>query len=156
MTSPAYDLLIEPCSSLAELGEVRAHLKKKQERGFLVDIFEKRDKQLFPRDLLVAFVPTRRSGRAKVDGDGDCRGGRRAVGILRRTLKFDKVQRCSSLYIDFVWVMKEARGLHIGRKLLNAGIQLGPFSPHTTPPWLCMLSKVPSSLGLPRLCTTLL
>ena len=112
---------------------MRAHLRKKQERGFLADVFDRRDKQLYPRDLLVAFVPTRRSGRAKAAVDASGHGGRRAVGILRRTLKFDKVHCCSSLYIDFVWVMKEARGLQIGRKLLNAGVRLGqPVDTHAT------------------------
>ena len=125
------EVIIEACSSLAELDEVRGQLRKLRgerafDREYMSNLFEKRDKQLFPRDLLAAFLPTRRS-RAQTakgrGGDGSALG-RRAVGILRRSLRMDK-RRHTSLYIDFVWVAKEARGLHIGRRLLTAGIRLG-------------------------------
>mmetsp|Transcript_14206 Transcript_14206/g.23638 ORF Transcript_14206/g.23638 Transcript_14206/m.23638 type:complete len:333 (+) Transcript_14206:47-1045(+) len=125
----ACEAVIEPCSSLDELGDLRGQIKKLRnernfDRDFLRAIFEKRDKQLHPRDLLAAFLPTRRSARtcaAKAPGST----GRRAVGILRRSLRVDKAHSCSLLHIDFVFVTTQARGMHIGRKLLNAGIRLG-------------------------------
>jgi ribosomal protein S18 acetylase RimI-like enzyme len=124
----ACEVTIEPCSSLEELGEVRGALRKLRDertfdRDFLAKVFDKRDKQLFPRDLLAAFVPTRRSARnnaAKKAGSD-----RRAVGILRRTLKVDNKRCSSTIYIDLVYVSKEARGLRIGRSLLNAGLRIG-------------------------------
>ena len=66
-----------------------------------------RDKQLFPRDLLVAYVPTRR-------------GGLRAAGILKRSLKFD-ARRGSHICIDFVWVLSDFRRQGVGRRLLMDG-----------------------------------
>lgn len=123
----ADDVVIEACTSLNELADVRGQLRKLRnersfDRAFLDALFDKRDKQLVPRDLLAAYLPTRRSGRTPEAGDVF---RRRAVGILRRSLKFDRARHCSSLYIDFVWVTKEARGLQIGRRLLAAGIRLG-------------------------------
>ena len=116
---------IEPCVSLDELSAIRGQLKKLREernfeRDFMRNVFDKRDKQLFPRDLLAAFVPTRRSARGSAKTGA---AGRRAVGILRRTLKVDKGR--SSLHIDFVFVAREARGMQIGRRLLIAGLRFG-------------------------------
>lgn len=126
--SDSHEVVIEPCATLDELGDLRGQIKKLRnertfDREFLRALFEKRDKQLLPRDLLAAFLPTRRSARTSAAASGGV--ARRAVGILRRTLKVDSKRRSSSLHIDFVFVSKEARGLHIGRKLLNAGIRLG-------------------------------
>ena len=89
------EVVIEPCHTLEELSEVRGQLKKMRnersfDRDFLNALFDKRDKQLYPRDLLAAFVPTRRSGRANAS---TAASGRRAVGILRRSLKVDKSRR---------------------------------------------------------------
>ena len=96
---------VEPVRSIEELAEVRTRLRKlNHDRNFLDWMFHTRDKQLFPRDLLVACVPTRRCAKS---------GGRRPVGILRRTLKYDKKRNRSSIYIDFVWVMEEQRGRQV-------------------------------------------
>eukprot|EP00965_Chrysotila_dentata_P037360 1242930-Pleurochrysis_carterae.AAC.1 len=116
------------------LGEIKGRLRKlKHNKGFLQSIFEERDKQLFPRDLLVAWVPTRKASKVQSgsmdvtvpDASGAAQAGRRAVGILRRSLRFDKASNRASLYIDFVWVMPEMRGMQIGKKLLLQGILLG-------------------------------
>ena len=128
-TPSAICAVIEPCSSLDELVALRGQIKKLRnersfDKDFLRGIFEKRDKQLLPRDLLAAFLPTRRSTRTGAAAAASGAVARRAVGILRRSLKVDKRGRCS-LFIDFVFVSQEARGLHIGRALLNAGIRLG-------------------------------
>ena len=58
------DLAIDPCRSLESLAEVRGALKKlKHDSHFMAKIFEHRCKQLYPRDLLVATVQTRKGGR---------------------------------------------------------------------------------------------
>ena len=80
-------MLIEPCANGAELCEIIGELRKrKHEKEFITKILEKRDKQLFPRDLFVAYVPTKR-------------GGLRAAGLLKRSLKFD-ARRGSHLCIS--------------------------------------------------------
>ena len=99
MASADDQVVIEPCASLNELYDVRGQLRKLRnersfDRAFLDALFDKRDKQLFPRDLLAAFLPTRRSGRNPQASDA-CR--RRAVGILRRSLKFDRARRRDSV-----------------------------------------------------------
>jgi ribosomal protein S18 acetylase RimI-like enzyme len=103
---------IEPCANGAELCEIIGELRKrKHEKEFIAKIIEKRDKQLFPRDLLVAYVPTKR-------------GALRAAGLLKRSLKFDE-RRGSHLCIDFVWVLSDFRRLGIGRRLLMEGLLAG-------------------------------
>ena len=63
-------VIIEPCANGAELCEIIGELRKRgHEKEFITKILEKRDKQLFPRDLFVAYVPTKR-------------GGLRAAGLL--------------------------------------------------------------------------
>lgn len=128
------ELKVEPAQSLDELGEVRGRLKKlKHSPGFLASVFDERDKQLCPRDLLVAWVPSRgkRAKRAAAEGNvspdvaAKRVAGRRILGLLRRSLKFDKEQGKASLYIDFIWVMPEMRGRQVGRQLLLHGLQLG-------------------------------
>ena len=105
-------MLIEPCANGAELCEIIGELRKrKHEKEFITKILEKRDKQLFPRDLFVAYVPTKR-------------GGLRAAGLLKRSLKFD-ARRGSHLCIDFVWVLSDFRRLGIGRRLLMEGLVAG-------------------------------
>ena len=76
---------------MAPAMQVRAALKKKYEsKRFLASVFDERDKQLFPRDLLVGSVPSRR-------------GGRRAVGVLRRSFRFrGKLMACPSEAAWFV------------------------------------------------------
>ena len=97
-------MLIEPCANGAELCEIIGELRKrKHEKEFITKILEKRDKQLFPRDLFVAYVPTKR-------------GGLRAAGLLKRSLKFD-ARRGSHLCIDFVWVLSDFRRLGIGNSV---------------------------------------
>ena len=80
-------------------------------KEFLASIFDVRCKSMFPRDLVVAYVPTKKS--------------RRAVGFVRRTQKFDKTQNRATIYIDFLWVLPEYRGTGIGRTLLLAGLACG-------------------------------
>ena len=88
--------VIEACASTKSLSEIVGVLRKREyKREFLSGIFEQRDKQLFPRDLLVASVRTRR-------------GGLRAAGLLKRSLKFD-AERGSHVCIDFVWVHSDYR-----------------------------------------------
>ena len=66
------DLTIEPCADLTPLADVRGALKKlKHEKSFLCKVFEARDKQLFPKDILVAYIPSKK-------------GKPRAIGVLRR------------------------------------------------------------------------
>ena len=55
--------VIEPVADLEPLHEVRGILRKKFDKKFIDELFDKRDKQLFPRDLLAAYLPTRRSRR---------------------------------------------------------------------------------------------
>ncbi|KAL1499593.1 hypothetical protein AB1Y20_011792 [Prymnesium parvum] len=114
--TPVDGLVIEPAASTESLCEVIGQLRKlKHSKGFLEGIFVHRDKQLFPRDLLVAYAPSKsRKG-----------SGRRAVGILRRSLKYDKEKQRTSIYIDFVWVMPECRGQRAGKRLLLEGIVVG-------------------------------
>ena len=105
-------MVIEPCANGAELCEIIGELRKrKHEKEFITKILEKRDKQLFPRDLFVAYVPTKR-------------GGLHAAGLLKRSLKFD-ARRGSHLCIDFVWVLSDFRRLGIGRRLLMQGLLAG-------------------------------
>jgi GNAT superfamily N-acetyltransferase len=102
-----------PCESVEVLSEIRGRLlKMDHSRGFLASLFDQRDKQLYPRDLLVAWATSKR-------------GKLRAVGIIRRSLKFEKHLNCTSLYIEFVWVFPEYRGQHLGRILLHAGLLIG-------------------------------
>ena len=104
---------IRPCGSADELGDVRGQLRKREhQRGFINSILDVRDRQLYPRDLLVAWVPARR-------------GGQRPAGVVRRSLKFDKAAGRSSLHVDFVWVAPEFRGQQIGRALLVESLQFG-------------------------------
>lgn len=106
-------LSIQPCASLEPLAEVRGALRKlKHDKGFMSKIFESRDKQLFPRDILVATVPTKR-------------GGERPIGLIRRSFCFNKAENCRALYIDFVWVMPEFRGCGVARGLLSEGVLVG-------------------------------
>merc|ERR1712087_733016 len=51
--------------------------------------------------------------------------GRRVVGMLRRSMRFDKEAGRASLYIDFIWVVPEMRGRQIGRQLLLEGLLVG-------------------------------
>jgi hypothetical protein len=68
---------IGPSASIEELGDVLGALRKlKHDRNFIAKIFESRDKQLFPRDLLVATVPTRKGGRRPVGERGSARASR--------------------------------------------------------------------------------
>jgi GNAT superfamily N-acetyltransferase len=111
-SSSSDGLVIEACANGAELCEIIGELRKrKHEKEFITKIFEKRDKQLFPRDLLVACMPTKR-------------GGLRAAGLLKRSLKFD-ARRGSHICIDFVWVLSDFRRLGIGRRLLMDGLSTG-------------------------------
>ena len=104
---------IGPSASIEELGDVLGALRKlKHDRNFIAKIFESRDKQLFPRDLLVATVPTRK-------------GGRRPVGVIRRTLRFNQKKRTTDLSIDFVWVMPDYRSCGMGRQLMGAALVSG-------------------------------
>jgi len=104
---------IRPCGSADELGDVRGQLRKREhQRGFINSILDMRDRQLYPRDLLVAWVPARR-------------GGQRPAGVVRRSLKFDKAAGRSSLHVDFVWVAPEFRGQQIGRALLVESLLFG-------------------------------
>lgn len=101
--------------SLEPLAEIRGALKKlKHTPGFLSKIFDNRCKQLYPRDLLVAYVPSKRNPAKS-----------RAVGVLRRSFSYDKAKGCSTLTIDFVWVMPEARSCGCGRGLMAAGLVAG-------------------------------
>ena len=77
-------------------------------------IFEHRCKQLYPRDILVAYVPSKKNPNKG-----------RAVGVLRRSFTFDKIKGCSTLTIDFVWVMPDVRGCGCGRALMAAGLVAG-------------------------------
>jgi len=107
------NLAISPCASLEPLAEVRGALKKlKHDKNFLAKIFDTRDKQLFPRDIMVATVPTKK-------------GGDRPIALLRRSFCFDKVKNCRALSIDFVWVMPAFRSCGIGRLLLQEGLMVG-------------------------------
>ena len=101
---------IGPSASIEELGDVLGALRKlKHDRNFIAKIFESRDKQLFPRDLLVATVPTRK-------------GGRRPVGVIRRTLRFNQKKRTTDLSIDFVWVMPEKTEMILVAELAEAAV----------------------------------
>merc|ERR1712224_282064 len=82
----------------------------------MAKIFEQRCKQLYPRDLLMSTVPTKK-------------GGRRPVGILRRSQRFEKEKNCSSLSIDFVWVLPEFRSCGLGRQLMGVGLVAGKPKP---------------------------
>ena len=110
------EVSIDTATSVEPLSEIIGRLRKlKHSKKFLDSIFSSRDKQLYPRDLLVASVPSKSKKGT----------GQRAIGILRRSLRYDKEKNCSSVYIDFVWVMPEFRGMQIGKKLLLAGIVVG-------------------------------
>ena len=65
------------------------------------------------RDLLVAYLPAKKAGKL------------RAVGLLRRSLVFDKEKNSKALSIDFVWVMPEVRACGCGRQLMAAGLTCG-------------------------------
>ena len=107
-------LTIEPCESLEPLADIRGALKKlKHDKNFLHKIFERRDREIFPRDLLVAYLPAKKAGKL------------RAVGLLRRSLVFDKEKNSKALSIDFVWVMPEVRACGCGRQLMAAGLTCG-------------------------------
>ena len=115
-SSSSDGLFIEACANGTDLCEIIGELRKrKHEKEFLTKIFEKRDKQLSPRDLLVAYVPTKR-------------GGLRAAGLLKRSLKFD-ARRGSHICIDFVWVLSDFRRHGIGRRLLMDGLLAGRPKP---------------------------
>lgn len=130
----ALQLVVEPADGLDVLGEVRGRLKKlKHSPAFLASVFDERDKQLSPRDLLIAWVPSKsRRAKQQAAAGGVVGGakqqvvaGRRVVGMLRRSMRFDKEQGRASLYIDFIWVVPECRGMQIGRQLLLHGLLLG-------------------------------
>ena len=108
------ELAVEPCETIEPLADIRGSLKKlKHDSNFLFKIFENRDRQLYPRDLLVASVPSRKKGK------------RRPIGILRRSFCFDPVKKSRALTIDFVWVLPEFRSCGIGRQLMSAGLIAG-------------------------------
>eukprot|EP00325_Prymnesiales_sp_UTEX-LB-985_P002152 CAMPEP_0174705988 /NCGR_PEP_ID=MMETSP1094-20130205/9005_1 /TAXON_ID=156173 /ORGANISM="Chrysochromulina brevifilum, Strain UTEX LB 985" /LENGTH=258 /DNA_ID=CAMNT_0015904213 /DNA_START=53 /DNA_END=829 /DNA_ORIENTATION=+ len=110
---PPPGLSVCACESLDSLAEVRGALKKlKHDKNFLAKIFATRDRQLFPRDIITAVVPTKK-------------GGDRPIAMLRRSLIFDKAKNRKALSIDFVWVMPEFRSCGIGRLLLQEGILVG-------------------------------
>lgn len=107
--------MIEPCDSIEPLQEIIGRLRKlKHDKNFLAKIFERRDREIWPRDMLVAYTPPKKKG-----------GRPRAVGILRRSFMFDKDKGCKSLTIDFVWVMPELRSCGCGRQLMAVGILCG-------------------------------
>ena len=111
--APPTDLKIEPCEDAATLSEVRGALKKlKHDANFLHKVLEARDRQLWPRDLLVAQVTSKK-------------GNPRPIGLIRRSFTFDKLKNCRVLTIDFVWVLPEFRGCGIGRHLMAAGMIAG-------------------------------
>lgn len=100
-------------SSMAELGELRAEcVARGQSRAFLRDTFEVRCRKLFPRDLIVAKVPTRK-------------GGLRTVGALRRSLRWCKEEGRCIVFVDFVFVLRGHRGQGIGRRLLESAMLHG-------------------------------
>jgi ribosomal protein S18 acetylase RimI-like enzyme len=112
--SEAHPMLdIRPCETTEQLSEIVGALRKlKHEKSFIHKIFEGRDKQSWPRDLLAAYVQSKK-------------GKPRAVGVLRRSLRFDKATNRKSLSIDFVWVMPEFRSCGCGRALMAAGLVFG-------------------------------
>ena len=111
-TEPA-PVAVDFCGDVSGLGEVRAALRDLEHpRCFIASVLDERDRQLYPRDLLVARLPSKKKRKE---------GGGRPVGILRRSLKYDK-ERGSHIVVDFVWVAKEFRQMGIGRKLLVAGL----------------------------------
>ena len=113
-SAATHSLTIEPCEGMEPLAEIVGALRKlKHDKKFLAKIFERRDKQLWPRDLLVAYLPTKRTGKP------------RAVGLLRRSFIFDKEKNSRALSIDFVWVLPEVRSCGCGRQLMAAGIVCG-------------------------------
>lgn len=104
---------VSPAKSAAGLGEIRKEcIARGQDPEFLKGLLDSRCKQLFPRDLLVATVPT-------------AGGGKRIVGMLRRTQRFLKEERRSMIVVDFVYVLRSHRGLGIGRQLLVEGMLSG-------------------------------
>ena len=106
-------LEITPCGAIDALSEVLGALRKlKHDKNFLSKIFESRCKQLYPRDLMVATVTTKK-------------GGKRPIGVLRRSMQFDKKKRSADLYIDFVWVLPDYRSCGLGRHLMGAGLVTG-------------------------------
>ena len=120
MPTEAVDVAIDFCGDVSGLGEVRAALRKLEHpRCFIASVLDERDKQLYPRDLLVARLPSKKQRKE---------GGGRPAGILRRSLKYDK-ERGSHIVVDFVWVAKEFRRMGIGRKLLVAGLVDGRDKP---------------------------
>ena len=55
-------LQITPCPSTEPLAQIRGELKRlKHDKNFMSKIFEQRDKQLYPRDLLVRSSACSRS-----------------------------------------------------------------------------------------------
>jgi len=107
-------LEIAPCANLDSMSEILGALRKlKHDKNFISKVFESRDKQLFPRDLLVATVPTKK------------KGGRRPIGVIRRSMLFDKKKRSTDLSIDFVWVLPDYRSCGMGRQLMAAGLISG-------------------------------
>ena len=107
------NLTIEPCPDLAPLGDVRGALRKlKHEKSFLCKVFEARCRQLYPRDLLVAYVPSKK-------------GSPRAVGVVRRSQGFDKAANRATVSIDFVWVMPDFRSCGLGRALMAEAMVSG-------------------------------
>lgn len=98
---------------MAELGELRAEcIARGQSKEFMRETLEVRCRRLFPRDLIVAQVPTKK-------------GGLRVVGVLRRSLRWCKVESRCIVYVDYLYVMRSHRGQGIGRKLLESAMLYG-------------------------------
>lgn len=116
--APVYavdDVPLDKKAASRAIGELRAEMRALgYEAKLLHQTLDARCSRTAPHDLLVATLENRRKGT------------RRAVGLLRRAMRFDAARGAAYLQIELVFVSKPLRGRGVGRALLSAAIVYGP------------------------------
>ena len=84
-------------------------LRGSHDNEFVQSIFRKRCRLMYPHDLLIA------------------KKGNVQVGLIRRSLKYDTIDKSRYVYVNFFYILPEHRGNGYGSPLLESGITYGKY-----------------------------
>lgn len=82
-------------------------LRKSHDQKFIHFVFRQRDKSMFPYDLIIAKHENAQ------------------VGLVRRSLKYNQEKKTHYIFIDFVYILPEYRGVGYSAPLFNNGLSYG-------------------------------
>ena len=93
------------CAS--DYDQIIGKLRKSHNQQFIHFIFRQRDKSMFPQDLIIA------------------KRGNVQIGLIRRSLKYNPEKHSHYIFIDFVYILPEFRGMGYSTPLFNNGLSYG-------------------------------